>query len=74
MIEICGNLIVQLSKDEGTKTQQDTFFELLNERFLDVNPYCRCKALQVYHNKLLKYIVTYGYWLNANAQVALKPI
>ncbi|KAI5776835.1 armadillo-type protein [Geopyxis carbonaria] len=53
VIEICGNLIVQLSKDEGTKAQQDTFFELLNERFLDVNPYCRCKALQVYHNKLL---------------------
>lgn len=52
MIEICGNLIADLSKQEGRgenyKSQLNAFFDVLEERFLDVNPYCRCRAMQVY--------------------------
>jgi condensin complex subunit 1 len=54
IIEVCGNLIAMLSKaeegerSENTKGQINTFFDVLEERFLDVNPYCRCRALQVY--------------------------
>ncbi|KAL7276465.1 condensin complex non-SMC subunit Cnd1 [Rhizina undulata] len=57
VIEVCGNLIVDLAKEdertENHKAQINSFFDVLEERFLDVNPYCRCKALQVYYNKLL---------------------
>lgn len=31
----------------------NAFFEVLQERFLDINPYCRSKAIQVYSYKLL---------------------
>ena len=52
IIEVCGNLIADLSKQEerseSYKTQIHAFFEVLEERFLDVNPYCRCRAIQVY--------------------------
>jgi condensin complex subunit 1 len=54
IIEVCGNLIAMLSKDqdgersENNKAQINVFFEVLEERFLDLNPYCRCRALQVY--------------------------
>lgn len=52
MIEVCGNLISDLSKQEerseNFKTQINGFFEILEERFLDVNPYCRCRNIQVY--------------------------
>ncbi|KAJ9648684.1 condensin complex non-SMC subunit Cnd1 [Coniosporium tulheliwenetii] len=54
IIEVCGNLIAMLSKQEGTegsekhKGQINAFFDVLEERFLDVNPYCRCRAIQVY--------------------------
>lgn len=52
MIEVCGNLISDLSKQEerseNFKTQINGFFEILEERFLDVNPYCRCRDIQVY--------------------------
>ncbi|KAI9686719.1 MAG: Condensin complex subunit [Bathelium mastoideum] len=54
MIEVCGNLITMLSKQEGEerseniKGQINAFFDVLEERFLDVNPYCRCRAIQVY--------------------------
>ena len=52
IIEVCGNLIVDLSKqeerNENSKTQINAFFDLLEERFLDVNPYCRCRTIQVY--------------------------
>jgi condensin complex subunit 1 len=54
IIEVCGNLIVMLSKQEGEersenhKGQINAFFEVLEERFLDINPYCRCRAIQVY--------------------------
>ncbi|KAL4995708.1 armadillo-type protein [Aspergillus recurvatus] len=52
VIEVCGNLIADLSKQEertdNYKTQINAFFDVLEERFLDINPYCRCRAIQVY--------------------------
>lgn len=52
MIEVCGNLLIDLSKQEepseNYKTQINAFFDVLEERFLDINPYCRCRAIQVY--------------------------
>ncbi|KAI9873863.1 MAG: Condensin complex subunit, partial [Pleopsidium flavum] len=52
IIEICGNLIADLSKQEergeNYKTQINGFFDVLEERFLDINPYCRCRTIQVY--------------------------
>jgi condensin complex subunit 1 len=52
VIEVCGNLIADLSKQEerseNYKTQINSFFDLLEDRFLDVNPYCRCRTIQVY--------------------------
>lgn len=51
-------MIVMLSRQEGDdrseshKKQIRIFFDVLEERFLDVNPYCRCRVLQVYVNKL----------------------
>ncbi|KAF4552437.1 Condensin complex subunit 1-like protein [Elsinoe fawcettii] len=54
IIEVCGNLIAMLSKQEdgerseNHKGQMNAFFDVLEERFLDVNPYCRCRAIQVY--------------------------
>lgn len=51
MVEVCGNLISDLSRQEerseNYKTQINAFFDVLEERFLDVNPYCRCRAIQV---------------------------
>ncbi|KAK4540330.1 hypothetical protein LTR36_009287 [Oleoguttula mirabilis] len=54
IIEVCGNLIAMLSKaeegerSENHKGQINAFFDVLEERFLDINPYCRCRAIQVY--------------------------
>ncbi|KHN97462.1 condensin complex component cnd1 [Metarhizium album ARSEF 1941] len=52
LIEVCGNMIGYLSRQdersENYKSQLNAFFDVLEERFLDVNPYCRCRALQVY--------------------------
>ncbi|KAH8688874.1 condensin complex component cnd1 [Talaromyces proteolyticus] len=52
IIEVCGNLIADLSKEdergENHKSQINAFFDVLEERFLDINPYCRCRAIQVY--------------------------
>ncbi|KAI5293659.1 Condensin complex subunit [Ascosphaera acerosa] len=52
VVEVCGNLIADLSKqderNEGWKTQIESFFDVLEERFLDINPYCRSRVLQVY--------------------------
>ena len=52
MIEVCGNLISDLSKQEerseNYKSQINGFFEILEERFLDINPYCRCRTIQVF--------------------------
>ncbi|KAJ5886345.1 Condensin complex subunit 1 [Penicillium subrubescens] len=51
VIEVCGNLISDLSRQEepseNSKTQINAFFDVLEERFLDINPYCRCRAIQV---------------------------
>ena len=33
---------------ENHKAQINAFFDVLEERFLDINPYCRSRALQVY--------------------------
>ncbi|KAI9850623.1 MAG: Condensin complex subunit [Thelocarpon superellum] len=52
IIEVCGNLIADLTKNdergENHKSQINAFFDVLEERFLDVNPYCRCRAIQVF--------------------------
>lgn len=54
IIEVCGNLIIMLSNMEASerreehKGQINAFFDVLEERFLDLNPYCRCRAIQVY--------------------------
>ena len=52
VIEVCGNLISDLSKQEergeNYKTQINGFFAILEERFLDINPYCRCRTIQVF--------------------------
>lgn len=51
IIEVCGNLLADLSKleeqDDQTKVQINAFFDVLEQRFLDTNPYCRCRAIQV---------------------------
>ena len=58
IIEVCGNLIIDLTKQdersEDHKTQIDGFFDVLEERFIDINPYCRSRAIQVF-TKLLEY-------------------
>ncbi|KAK0610952.1 putative Ycs4 protein [Immersiella caudata] len=52
LIEVFGNMLAHLSKSdergENHKTQVNAFFDVLEERFLDINPYCRCRTLQVY--------------------------
>ncbi|KAK2590707.1 condensin complex non-SMC subunit Cnd1 [Conoideocrella luteorostrata] len=52
LIEVCGNMIAHLSqqdeRSENLKSQLNAFFDVLEERFLDINPYCRCRTLQVY--------------------------
>ena len=52
VIEVCGNLLSDLSKQEEPsehyKVQVNAFFDTLEQRFLDTNPYCRCRAIQVY--------------------------
>ena len=35
-------------RGENDKSQMNAFFDVLEERFLDINPYCRCKTIQVY--------------------------
>lgn len=45
-------MLAHLSKSddrgENHKTQMNAFFDVLEERFLDLNPYCRCRTIQVY--------------------------
>jgi condensin complex subunit 1 len=52
VIEVCGNLVSDLSKQEerseNYKVQINAFFDTLEQRFLDTNPYCRCRTIQVY--------------------------
>jgi condensin complex subunit 1 len=50
IVEIIGNLIAYLSECEQTeqvKNQIDGFFDVLEERFMDVNSYVRTKLIQV---------------------------
>ncbi|KAF1942443.1 condensin [Clathrospora elynae] len=54
LIEVCGNLIAMLSKlsqddrSENHKAQIRIFFDVIEDRFLDINPYCRARVMQVY--------------------------
>ncbi|KAL6794105.1 condensin complex component cnd1 [Trichoderma sp. SZMC 28012] len=52
LIEVCGNMIAYLSRQDersdNHKSQLNAFFDVLEERFLDINPYARCRTLQVY--------------------------
>ncbi|KAK3690456.1 condensin-like protein [Podospora appendiculata] len=52
LIEVFGNMLAHLSKSdergENHKSQMNAFFDVLEERFLDINPYCRCRTIQVY--------------------------
>ncbi|KAL5354045.1 condensin complex non-SMC subunit Cnd1 [Pseudogymnoascus australis] len=52
VIEVCGNMVADLSKQEergeNHKSQLNAFFDVLEERFLDINPYSRCRTIQVY--------------------------
>lgn len=50
VVEACGNIIIEISKDEDEleryKNQVSGLLDLLIERFLDQNPYVRTKAIQ----------------------------
>jgi condensin complex subunit 1 len=52
MMEVCGNLILEIAKQEEIgdthKGQIEGFFDILEERLLDINPYCRSKSIQVF--------------------------
>lgn len=54
MIDVCGNLILMISREpdsersENHQIQLDYYFDVLADRFLDVNPYCRCRVMQAY--------------------------
>ena len=37
----------QAEQSENHEIQINAYFDLLEERFLDLNPYCRCRAIQV---------------------------
>lgn len=43
-----ADLSKQEERNENSKTQINGFFDILEERFLDTNPYCRCRDIQVY--------------------------
>jgi condensin complex subunit 1 len=62
VIEVSGNMISDLiqqeEQTETIKSQIDGFFDLLEERVLDVNPYCRSRLFQVYL-RLLRYGALY---------------
>lgn len=51
-------MIVELSRNdergENHKAQMNGFFDLLEERFMDISPYCRTKAMQIYTSRLLE--------------------
>ncbi|CAG8843741.1 35709_t:CDS:2, partial [Racocetra persica] len=52
LIEVLGNLIIDFANQEDQAlnyvSQINGFFDALEERFLDVNGFCRSKLLQVY--------------------------
>ncbi|KAG0342692.1 Condensin complex subunit [Podila horticola] len=50
IVEVIGHLIAYLSQEEQTdqvKNQIDSFFDILEERFMDNNSYVRTKLIQV---------------------------
>ena len=55
-----SDLIQQEEQSDTTKGQIDSFFDLLEERTLDVNPYCRSRLFQVYL-RLLRSVVLMSY-------------
>ncbi|CCD26792.1 condensin subunit YCS4 NDAI_0I02230 [Naumovozyma dairenensis CBS 421] len=46
VVEACGNIIIQLIKEDHYKNQVTVLIDLLEERFQDSNPYVRTKAIQ----------------------------
>ncbi|CAI2182996.1 11563_t:CDS:10 [Funneliformis geosporum] len=52
LIEVIGNLIIDLAQQEenapNNMHQVNGFFDVLDERFLDLSSYCRLRVLQVY--------------------------
>ncbi|KAG0090671.1 Condensin complex subunit [Podila epicladia] len=53
IVEVIGHLIAYLSAEEQTdqvKNQVDSFFDILEERFMDSNSYVRTKLIQVVGN------------------------
>ncbi|AOA64089.1 Condensin complex subunit [Komagataella phaffii CBS 7435] len=50
VVEACGNIVITLAKDdislENHQSQIETLLKLLEQRFLDQNPYVRTKAIQ----------------------------
>jgi condensin complex subunit 1 len=54
VIEATGSIITYISQQEEDperqKTQIHSFLDLVEERTLDVNPYCRCRAIQALTN------------------------
>lgn len=43
-----ADLSKQEERNENSKSQINGFFDILEERFSDTNPYCRCRNIQVY--------------------------
>ncbi|KAF2746927.1 hypothetical protein M011DRAFT_468209 [Sporormia fimetaria CBS 119925] len=79
MIEICGNLIIMLTKqnevepNEQRAHQIKIYFDVLEERFRDINPYCRCRVMQVYH-KICDLDTKYAKHRLAAAQLAAQSL
>lgn len=54
MIDVCGNMVIMISKQtedqrsDESKSKMDRFLDELENRFLDINPYCRARVMQVY--------------------------
>ena len=55
MIDVCGQMVIMISKQteddqrsEVAKPKMDPFLDELEKRFLDINPYCRARVMQVY--------------------------
>ncbi|KAF1988786.1 condensin [Aulographum hederae CBS 113979] len=54
ILEVCGNLIAMLSRQEGDERSEshksyiNEYFDVLEDRFMDINPNCRSRAIQVF--------------------------
>ncbi len=51
VVEVCGNIIIDLSNNESDlqnhNSQIDQYFDIIEERFMDINPYVRMKSAQI---------------------------